>query len=132
VILVDTSVLISYLKGDDSPAVTKMDGILERKMTFGICPHVYLEVLQGAASEEDFDELQEYLGSQVFYTLLDGVASYAKAARMYFELRRKGMTVGSSVDCLIAQTAIDNGLFLLHHDADFDKIARHFPLKVWD
>jgi len=23
------------------------------------------------------------------------------------------------------------GLFLLHNDADFDKIARFFPLKIW-
>jgi predicted nucleic acid-binding protein len=42
------------------------------------------------------------------------------------------MAVGSSIDCLFAQTAVENGLFLLHKDADFEKIARLFPLQVWD
>jgi len=131
VILVDSSVLISYLRGDSRPSVDNLAQIIERKLTFGICPQVFLEVLQGAAGEKDFTRLHDYLGSQIFYSLPETVASYTKAARMYFELRRKGMTVASSIDCLIALTAIENGLFLLHDDADFDKIARIFPLKIW-
>lgn len=130
-ILVDSSVLISYLKGDDTPSADKLVRIIERKLPFGICPQIYLEVLQGAAGEKDFSRLREYLGSQIFYTLPDTLESYTKAARMYFELRRKGKTAGSSIDCLIALTAIENDLFLLHNDADFDKIARYFPLRTW-
>jgi hypothetical protein len=131
VILVDSSVLISFLRGDDNPSVDKLARIIEQKLPFGICPQIYLEVLQGAAGERDFDRLMEYLGSQIFYTLRDTLISYTEAARMYFELRRKGMKVASSIDCLIARTAIENDLFLLHNDADFDKIARLFPLKIW-
>ena len=43
------------------------------------------------------------------------------------------MTVGSSVDCLIAQTAIEHRLHLLHNDSDFDRIAEFSTLKtfVW-
>jgi predicted nucleic acid-binding protein len=34
------------------------------------------------------------------------------------------------VDCLIAACAIRNGLTILHHDRDFDLLARISPLKV--
>ncbi len=130
-ILVDSSVLIGYLRGDDNEAVRKLEAILEKGLVFGISPLIFTEVLQGASSEEDFKLLADYLGSQRFFDLKKGPESYRSAARMYFELRRKGLTVRSTVDCLIAQTAIENGLHLLHNDADFDRIAGHFPLKIW-
>jgi len=46
-------------------------------------------------------------------------------------LRRKGRTVRSTVDCLIAQIAIDNGLRLLHDDADFDAIQAGSKLRTY-
>jgi predicted nucleic acid-binding protein len=51
---------------------------------------------------------------------------------MSFEPRRKGKAVGSSVDLLIAQAAIDNDLYLLHNDSDFDRIKQVSRLKTWD
>jgi hypothetical protein len=41
------------------------------------------------------------------------------------------MSVTSSVDCLIAQTAIEHNLLLLHNDSDFDRIAQVSTLKVY-
>ncbi len=131
-ILVDTSVLIDFLKGEDSPAARKFAEIIDREIPFGLCPLVLMEVLQGAATEEDFRLLREYLQSQAFYDLRDGRESVVRAARISFELRRKGMAVGSPIDLLIAQTAIDNGLYLLHSDSDFDRIKQVSQLKVWD
>ena len=46
-----------------------------------------------------------------------------KAARLYFDLRRRGRTVHSPIDCCIAQLAIDHGVLLLHRDRDFTTIA---------
>jgi len=130
-ILVDSSVLIGYFRGNDQASIRKLDDIIENDLVFGISPLVYTEILQGAESEEDFRRLDEYLGGQRFFDLRNGRDSYRAAARMFFALRRKGVTVRGTVDCLIAQTAIENNLFLLHNDADFDRIARHFPLKIW-
>jgi predicted nucleic acid-binding protein len=130
-ILVDSSVLIGYLRGDETEAVQKFEQVIERRLPFGISPLIFTEVLQGAATEKDFDLLAEYLGGQRFYDLRAGLDSYRAAARMYFDLRRKGVPVRGTVDCLIAQTAIENDLYLLHGDADFDRIAKHVPLKIW-
>lgn len=130
-ILVDTSIVIGFLEGRDNPAVRRFLEVLERDLPFGLSPFTVLEVLQGAATDRDFTKLRDYLGSQVIYGLEGGLESYASAAKIFFELRRRGMTVGSSVDCLIAQTAIEHGLHLLHDDADFDRIAKVSALKIW-
>jgi predicted nucleic acid-binding protein len=130
-ILVDTSVLIDFLKGQDNPTVQKLVQIIDRDIPFGISPLIFLEVLQGAASDKDFEVLWEYLGCQAFYDLTDGRESYARAAKIFADLRKKGMPVGGSVDCLIAQTAIDNDLYLIHNDADFVRIKKVSSLKTW-
>lgn len=131
-ILVDTSVLIDFLKGEDNAASQKLVEIIDRDIPFGISPVIFREVLQGAATERDFDLLREYLGSQAFYDLKDSRESYARAAKMSVDLRRKRMAVRNSINCLIAQVAIDNDLYLLHNDADFDRIKKVSPLKTWD
>lgn len=76
--------------------------------------------------------LQEYLGSQTFYEPKDRHETYARTAKMTAELRRRRMAVKNSIDCLIAQTEIDNDLYLLHSDSDFERISKVSPLKVWD
>ncbi|MEW5901360.1 MAG: PIN domain nuclease [Acidobacteriota bacterium] len=131
-ILVDTSVLIDFLKGEDNPPVRKFLQVIDRDIPFGISPLIFLEVLQGAATARDFKLLRTYLGSQAFYDLREARESYARAAKTSFELRRRGMEVGSSIDLLIAQTAIDNDLYLLHNDSDFERIKKVSSLKTWD
>ncbi|MDH5203160.1 MAG: PIN domain nuclease [Nitrospirota bacterium] len=131
-ILVDTSVLIDYFKGAENTQTKKFHQVLESNIPFGISCLVYMEVLQGSQSDKDLRLLKQYLDTQSFYELKNGRESYAEAARMYLELRKKGVTVKSTVDCLIARVALENELFLLHNDADFDRIAKHFPLKIWN
>jgi len=131
-ILVDTSALVDYLRGNENDTSRAFDRIIERGIPFGINHFIYLETLQGCRSEKDFNTLKKYLDTQVFYGLKSGRESYAEAGRMHLTLRQKGVSVSSTMDCLIAVTAIENELFLLHNDADYDRIAEHFPLKIWD
>ena len=130
-ILVDTSVLIDFLQGARSRGAKSFERILEMRVPFGINEFVYLETLQGCRSEKDYKKLKDYLDTQVFYRFKGGRESYAAAAKMYLGLRRKGVTVGGSIDCLIAQTALENDLYLLHGDSDFDRIGEYYPLKIW-
>ncbi|RLA59144.1 MAG: hypothetical protein DRR04_09255, partial [Gammaproteobacteria bacterium] len=52
---------------------------------------------------------------------------HGKAARIYYDCRRTGITVRSSVDCLIAQCALENELVLLHQDRDYINMQSHIP-----
>ncbi len=130
-VLVDTSVLIDYLCGADNAAVERFQHIMDGNLPFGISPLIYLEVLQGTRTEKDYTTVKSYLETHRFFRLQDEKESYAAAARIYFEGRRKGITINSTVDCLIAQTAIENDLALLHHDADFDRMRKVVPLKIY-
>ncbi|HHW02351.1 MAG TPA: PIN domain nuclease [Thermoanaerobacterales bacterium] len=122
-VLVDTSVLISYFKGVNNNSTEKFQYILSNNIPFGINNFIYQELLQGTASEKDFNKLKEYLDTQRFYELRHGKKSYEEAAKMYFRCRKAGITVRSTIDLLIAQTAIENDLLLLHDDMDFYNIA---------
>jgi hypothetical protein len=131
-VLVDTSVLIDYLRGTETAAAGRFQRILDAMVPFGISPLTYLEVLQGTKTEKDYTTVKSYLETHRFYDLLDEKESYAAAARIYFNCRKKGITINSTVDCLIAQTAIEHDLELLHNDADFDRMRKVAPLKIYE
>jgi predicted nucleic acid-binding protein len=133
VILVDTSVLIGYLRGHAGPKIDLFEQVLERKIPFGISVFTYLEVLQGAKDENEWNVLRDYLGTQQIYYLKREIESYEQAARLFVDLRRKGITVRGSIDLLIMVTALEQSLSLLHDDQDYDQMLRHLTeLKVFD
>ncbi len=125
--LVDTSVWVNYINGTDSPAVEFLDQLLLVPMMVGITDLIYMEILQGAKSESAFKKLQRYFSTQKFYRFADPQSSYAKAASLYLSCRRQGITVRSSIDCLIAQCALENELILLHHDRDYKNLQKVMP-----
>jgi predicted nucleic acid-binding protein len=130
-ILVDTSALIDFLKGAKNEASQKLELIMQRGVPFGITSFIFQEVLQGAASEKEYSVLDSYLRTQRFYHLKDPVDSFARAARIYMDCRKRGITVRSTIDCLIVETALEHDLFLLHNDSDFTAIARVVPLQFY-
>ncbi len=125
--LVDTSAWLDYLQGRETAASLAVTEILDTGVPFGISSMIYQELLQGAASEKDFEALADYFGTQRFYRLQDPKASHREAAYLYFRCRREGVTVRSTIDCLIARLAIENELELLHNDRDFSNIGRVVP-----
>ncbi len=121
--LVDTSVWIDYINGKDAEHVNFLDALLQNPLAVGITDVIYMEILQGAEDERSFTRFYHYFSGQRFYHLQQGEKSYEQAARIYFDCRRRGITVRSTVDCLIAQCAIENNLVLLHHDRDFKQMG---------
>ena len=123
-ILVDTSVWIELLTGRGRRP--SADDLLE----CATCGPVLQEVLQGlrpGAASDVFREaflalprLSDPLPSVVFLT----------AAEIYRDGRRRGYSIRSGVDCLIAAIAIQNRVPVWHHDRDFTTIARYAPLEV--
>ncbi len=126
-ILVDTSVLVDYLKGRNNTSTQALDYIIDTGIPYGINDFIYQELLQGSKTIEEFQKLKEYLETIPFYYLRFGKESFEKAAYLHFACRRSGITIHSTVDFLIAQTAIENKLTLLHNDKDFENIAKIVP-----
>lgn len=87
---------------------------------------IYQEVLQGTRSDIEFTRLREYFDGLPCCPS-PGRDSYAAAALLYARLRWQGQTVRKANDCLIAQEAVENGLWLVHDDADFEALASIEP-----
>ena len=130
-IFVDTSVLIDFFKGVSNVPVDLFRKVLAHQIPFGISSVIYQEILQGARSEKEYALLKEYLSTQRFFHPADPVKSFEKAARIYFTCRNQGVTIRSTIDCLIAQIALEQDLFLLHNDKDFDAMAPVIGLRVY-
>ena len=118
ILLIDTSVWVAILRE------TGLSAQLEQRIDsqpYGLTRFNQLELLQGAGDEKDWEQLSEYLESQLYFECTEW--TWNAAARIYFDLRRAGKTVRSPIDCCIAQLAIENDAVLLHRDRDFETIA---------
>lgn len=87
-----------------------------------------LELLQGCRDEREWNLLSEYLEWQDYIEAQ--ISTWQAAARLYFDLRRQGLTIRSPIDCCIAQIALENSLLLVHDDRDFITISQLVPLQL--
>jgi predicted nucleic acid-binding protein len=126
-VLVDTSVWIDLYRDRKTPPATHLGQILDRGHPFAVTPLIVQELLQGAADEREFTLLRDYFTTQRMIVPADALSTHCRAARLYFDCRRRGFTPRSSADCLIAQIAIDHQLSLLHNDRDFERIGAVTP-----
>ena len=123
--LVDTSVWIQVFRQRhprDLEMLVSLDEVV-------VCLPVVQEILQGFRDEQAFRVARASL------LALPAVESpleqevFVEAADLYRRARRAGVTVRSSVDCLIATCAIRNDLVVLHHDRDYSALAQVSPLR---
>ena len=117
-ILVDTSVWVRALRSKRSPEARELDRLIELDRV-AITDIVAAEVLQGAKTESDFQQLEDKLDALHFYHADE--ETWQKAARRSFDLRRSGLETPLS-DLLIAQVALDNDLVLFAFDDHFERV----------
>ena len=126
-LLVDSSVWIDFLAGRTSKAVKYFREQLEARETFALTELIYLEVLQGVREPDTAKKVSTYLRGQLLLAPRRGLQTYDAAADLYRRCRIAGVTVRSTIDCLIAQIAVEYGAVLLHSDRDYEHIARVEP-----
>ncbi len=126
-ILIDTSVWVNVLsKKQSANYVNELQELISGH-DIALTRFQQLELLQGCKTEKEWLRLSEYLEGQDY--LETKSSTWKSAARIFYELRKKGVTVRSPIDCCIAQIAIERRVLLIHNDRDFDVIAKHFPLQ---
>jgi predicted nucleic acid-binding protein len=120
-LLIDTSVWISIFR-DRSGQIRQQLEVLIAGRDILLTRFTQLELLQGSLNEQEWAILSTYLEAQDYVELTP--SSWEAAARIYYDLRRQGLTVRSPIDCCIAQAALENNLLLIHNDRDFETIAQ--------
>ena len=124
-ILLDSSVWIASFQRRapiDLNAVVDLDDVVT-------CLPVVQEVLQGFRDEGAFRVAQISLLSFPVVESPLGQNVFLDAVTLYRSARRAGVTVRSSVDCLIAACALRHDLEVMHRDRDYPALARVSPLR---
>ncbi len=125
-IILDSTVLIDILRDRSGTSRRALEARLDDE-TLAITRMTQFEIMRGCRDQRQWDRLARYLAAQ--HVVEAGTATWEHAARIYFDLKKKGRLVRSGIDCVIAQIAIEHERMLLHNDADFDLIATVRPLK---
>ncbi|HEY6619782.1 MAG TPA: PIN domain-containing protein [Steroidobacteraceae bacterium] len=127
--LVDSSVWIAYLRGENLIEVQMLSDALEQGAPVWLAPPILQEVLQGADGPDRFTRWDRVLG-ELPMVIADPLEAARSAAHLYARCRWAGVTPRSANDCLIATHAILGGMPLLHRDRDFGLIAGVEPKLV--
>lgn len=128
-ILVDTTVWIDYFNGRASAENKALHRLLEKERLLCLTDIVMTEILRGFNKDSEFSQARHQL-SQFPCLTAKAPKSFLHAAELYRYCRKKGDTIRSTVDCLIAAVCLENDVALLHHDRDFNVLAKHCGLET--
>jgi predicted nucleic acid-binding protein len=124
--VIDTSVWIEVFRRNrplDLAARVEFDEIVT-------CLPVVQEVLQGFRDEASYRLARDAMLALPIVEAPLGADLVLEAVGLYRAARARGLTVRSSVDCLIAACALRHDLEVLHRDRDFEVLARVSALRT--
>ena len=121
-VLVDTSVWIQFINGKGIE-FTDLKSVVT-------CPPVIQEVLQGMRQGRPHQLMKLGLNAMPILDSNVPLERYIEASEIYRLGRKKGKTIRSSTDCLIAAIAIAHKTPLVHFDKDFTEIAKFTSLEI--
>ncbi len=128
-VLVDSSVWIDYFSTDRSTPQTEHLEQLVSTTPIVVGDLILAEVLQGFKSDSDYKTARSLLENFELVNISNTDIAI-KSADNYRQLRKKGLTVRKTIDCLIATYCIENNIALLHSDRDFDAFVKNLGLKL--
>jgi predicted nucleic acid-binding protein len=93
------------------------------------CGIVISEVFQGLRREKGRSQIEKRFREMVFLEPV-GIQSYLRAAEIFRSLRNRGVTVRSTIDCILAAIAEENDCAILARDRDMESILGSGLVKV--
>ncbi|HJU11566.1 MAG TPA: PIN domain nuclease [Candidatus Binataceae bacterium] len=127
-ILVDSSVWIDFFNGIQNAETDLLDRLMPTGWVL-LGDLILAEVLQGFRSEADVQRALSHFQAFEFRDIA-GREIALEAAHNHRILRRRGVTVRTTLDTLIATFCIAQNHELLHRDRDFDPFEHHLGLSV--
>ena len=127
-ILIDASSFIEFLNRTGSRTDLLIERLIRNNDDIALADITLTEILQGIKNDREYRDVKTSLLTFPIFSL-KGAESYIAAAELHRKLRKKGLTVRSTIDLLIAQIAHEQKALLLHNDRDFVAIAEVCELK---
>ena len=125
-ILVDTSIWIAVFRRKNPYRIEdaiEFDEIIT-------CLPVIQEILQGFREERAYRTARNAMLALPIIESPMEESLFLEAAELYRSARRRGFTIRSSVDCLIAACALRHNVPVLHRDRDYNSLCEISPLKA--
>jgi predicted nucleic acid-binding protein len=126
----DTSVWINFSRNIINEETILLEDYL-KNYTFNLylTPTIIQEFLMGLKTENEFNFYKLQFSSLELLSP-NWTEISISAAKLFFDLKKKGITIRKSNDCLIAAVAIKHNVLLVHNDSDFELIAQGSELKT--
>jgi predicted nucleic acid-binding protein len=118
---VDTSAWVDFLNGHPSAHRAALAELIADEQELCTCGVIVAEVFQGLRREGGLAELRSLFRSLTFLEA-SGIDIHLRAADLYRTLRGQGHTLRSTIDCLIAVLAEQNGCAVLARDRDLETL----------
>lgn len=124
--LIDTTVWIDFFRGKDNQQVKLLESTLANRDGLFICGVVLTEILQGISDTKQYQTTRASLEPLTYLDMSQD--TFLLAADIFRMLRKKGITVRKTIDCMIGAVAIENNIPLLHNDKDFVPMVKYCGL----
>ncbi|MBM4353754.1 MAG: PIN domain nuclease [Deltaproteobacteria bacterium] len=128
-VLVDTSVWADFANGHPSPEALVLQKLIEDEEEIATCGLVAAEFLQGLRRGKHQAEFQARFRDMTWLVAVEP-DTWFSAAALFRSLRERGITVRSTVDCVLAVLAQENGCLLLARDRDLSAILASGLVEV--
>ena len=117
-VLIDTSIWIDYLRGNDHEAVEGVRDLIATGRA-RLCGMVVTELLAGIAKPGERDTLKYYLDAVQYLEV--SKSTWILAGEISSNLRKKGTTL-STTDLIICALAMETGSEILTTDRHFNDV----------
>jgi predicted nucleic acid-binding protein len=128
-VLVDTSAWVDFFNGHSSPEADALARLIQEEVDVLTCGVVVAEVLQGLRRSKTRKTIERHFLDMEWLTPHEP-ETYLRAAGLYRDLRSTGITIRSTIDCLIATLAAEHRALLLSKDRDIRRIIESGLLDV--
>jgi predicted nucleic acid-binding protein len=121
-VLVDTSVWVDFLNGHPSRHAETLAQLIREEADLVTCGLVVSEVLQGLRKSKTVLTIETHFREMDWLSPTEP-DTYLEAADLLRSLRARGLTIRSTIDCVIAKLAADHGALILSKDRDLTLIV---------
>ncbi len=128
-ILVDTSVWVDFFNGNPSPQAETLARLIREDADLVTCGLIVSEVLQGLRQAKSLLNIERHF-RQMDWLSPKEPDTYLEAADLFRRLRERGITIRSTIDCVIASLAAHHDALILSKDRDLTLIVESSLLAL--
>jgi len=121
-VLVDTSVWVDFFNGHPSPQAEALTHLIREEADVVTCGLIAAEVLQGLRQAKSRVNIERHFREMEWLSPKEP-DTYLEAAELFRRLRARGITIRSTIDCVIANLAARHDALMLAKDRDLTLIV---------